>query len=54
MKNPKTTLLGYLTSATGVLAALADAVPGKYALYVLMAGQVLTGISSVLAKDGGH
>jgi hypothetical protein len=54
MQNPKTTTLGYLTSAIGVLAAIADVLPGKYAMYCLIAGQVLSGVANILAKDGGH
>ena len=38
LKNPKTSLVGYTASAAGVLALLADLLPGKYGLYLLVAG----------------
>lgn len=54
MQNPKTTIAGYLASATGILALLADALPAKWGMYLLIAGQVLNGVGNILSRDGGH
>ena len=54
MKNPKTTIVGYLATATGILALLADVLPPKWGGYLLIAGQVLNGAGNVLSRDGGH
>ena len=52
MKNPKTTIPGYIATATGMLSLLTDVLPPKWAMILMVVGQVANGIGNVLSQDG--
>jgi hypothetical protein len=51
MSSWKTSLAGYLATAAGIFALLADSLPPKYAMLLLIAGQILNGVGNVLSQD---
>ena len=54
MQNPKTTVVGYVATAAGILALLAQSLPPKWSAFLLIGGQVLNGVGNILSRDGGH
>lgn len=47
----KTSLAGSLGTAAGILALLADSMPPKYALYLMVAGQIINSVGNIFSQD---